>query len=227
MYVFSTEQARRLLRPVGVSLEEYEAGKGTEAKFEKLLDIGAGDGGVTAKLEPLMGDVRNIFATEYSRTMRWRLGRRGYTVLGHENPFEKVNPTTQQPERSSYDLIALLNVLDRIDTPLDILQNIHASLTPSGYLLLAVVLPWCPFVEEGKRQVRPSQSLPMDGGKCCEGAKFEDSFSRLVENVLEPAGFELVRWTKLPYLCQGNLKLEYAVLHDAVMVLRKKEEQAP
>lgn len=41
----------------------------------KLLDIGAGDGGVTDKLVPLFDE---IHVTEYSRVMRFRLWRKGF-----------------------------------------------------------------------------------------------------------------------------------------------------
>ena len=40
-----------------------------------LLDIGAGDGGVTARLAPMF---TQVFATEFSTVMQWRLRARGY-----------------------------------------------------------------------------------------------------------------------------------------------------
>ncbi|EPY31722.1 DREV methyltransferase [Strigomonas culicis] len=189
-------------------------------RFKRLLDIGAGDGGVTAKLAPM---AEEVFVTEVSMSMRWRLRRRGYTVLPHENPFEEIDPATRQPRAAQYDLIALNNVLDRTDKPRTLLQDIHSALTPDGFFLLAVVLPWCPFVEAGKTQRRPTEPLPMEGGECCAGAGFEASVNRLMDNVLAPMGFELVRWTKLPYICQGNLDVAYSLLHDAVLVLRRRE----
>lgn len=189
-------------------------------RFSRLLDIGAGDGGVTAKLAPL---VDSVYATEVSMTMRWRLRRRGYNVLAQDNPFEEVDRATGERHRLMYDLIALSNVLDRTDGPQALLQDIYDSLTPDGFFLLSVVLPWCPFVEAGKGQRRPTDPLPMEGGECCKGARFEDSLNRLVGNVLLPMGFELVRWAKLPYICQGNLDVEFALLHDAVLVLRRKD----
>lgn len=36
------------------------------------------------------------------------------------------------------------------------------------------------------------------------GVKFEDHVNNLVTNTFLPAGFQLIRWTKLPYLCEGD-----------------------
>lgn len=36
------------------------------------------------------------------------------------------------------------------------------------------------------------------------GKTLEEQASFLVEKEFMPAGFELVRWTKLPYLCEGD-----------------------
>ncbi|KAH9580081.1 DREV methyltransferase [Trypanosoma melophagium] len=184
--------------------------------FDSLLDIGAGDGGVTARLQPLF---RHVCVTECSSPMRWRLWWRGYELLPENNPFQHPDGT-----RRYYDVISCLNVLDRADKPLGLLQAMRDALKPNGILLLAVVLPWCPFVEYKNEQRPPSEKLPMEGGECCRGASFEDSLQRLVDNVLIPNGFELERWSRVPYLCEGNLRVEYAVLSDAVLVLKRNEE---
>ena len=50
-----------------------------------------------------------------------------------------------------YDVISCLNLLDRCDQPLDVMHQIHSALVPeTGRLLLAVVLPFKPYVENGK-----------------------------------------------------------------------------
>jgi DREV methyltransferase len=49
-----------------------------------------------------------------------------------------------------YDVISCLNLLDRCDEPLNILRQIHSSLkSNTGRLILAVVLPFSPYVEFG------------------------------------------------------------------------------
>ncbi|KAG8340628.1 putative DREV methyltransferase [Trypanosoma vivax] len=211
MFVLSTLQAVRLL--LGREWNGDIMSCRSSPPFDSLLDIGAGDGGVTSKLEPLF---RTVTVTEYSVPMLWRLWWRGYEVLPYQSPF-----TDSSGSQRYYDVISCLNVLDRADRPLDLLCSMRDSLRADGILLLAVVLPWCPFVEDGNRQRAPSQHLPMEGGECCKGATFEQSLQLLVDKVLVPCGFQLERWCKLPYLCEGNMKVEYAVLYDAVMVLRK------
>lgn len=66
MFVFSQEQFRQLLqiRP--------------DWKGEKLLDLGAGDGGVT----DVMGShFKEVYATEVSLPMRWQLQRKNYRCV--------------------------------------------------------------------------------------------------------------------------------------------------
>lgn len=63
MFVFSIDQFRQLLQ----INQEWSA--------ERLLDLGAGDGGVTA----VMGwHFQKIYATEVSAPMKWHLQRRNY-----------------------------------------------------------------------------------------------------------------------------------------------------
>lgn len=51
----------------------------------------------------------------------------------------------------TYDLISCLNVLDRCDEPMAMLHDILESLTPrTGRALVAVVLPFKPYVEVGR-----------------------------------------------------------------------------
>ena len=67
MHVLSTQQFQQLRNHGSVS---------ASGRLGSLLDIGAGDGRVTKQLQPLFSEV---FATEMSSTMRWRLKRAGFT----------------------------------------------------------------------------------------------------------------------------------------------------
>lgn len=50
-----------------------------------------------------------------------------------------------------YDVISCLNLLDRCDDPLLLLRDIQRSLVPlTGRLILAIVLPFQPYVEIGE-----------------------------------------------------------------------------
>lgn len=63
MFVFSQEQFKTLI--------DFQS----EIKLENLLDLGAGDGQVTSKMAPFF---QNVYTTEMSTTMRWRLQQKGY-----------------------------------------------------------------------------------------------------------------------------------------------------
>lgn len=89
-----------------------------------------------------------------------------------------------------------------------------------GLFLLAVVLPFSAFVEVGTQRLPPTERLSMRGGQCHEGATFEAAASVLLENVLQPAGFKLVQFSRVPYLCRGDLRQPYYVLSDAIFVLQ-------
>lgn len=88
--------------------------------------------------------------------------------------------------------------------------------------LMAVVLPWCPFVETNTKKLPPSEPLPMAGGKCVERAHFETSLATLVSNVIIPCGLEVVAWTRVPYLCEGSAVNGYYRLDDAVLLMRRR-----
>ena len=187
---------------------------GERARGRLLLDVGAGDGNVTAQLA---GGFDKVVAVETSVPMGKRLRARGY----HASTDPAVVERPDIIGRKCYDLVMLMNVLDRADKPLSLLRALRKLIRPeSGRLLLGVVLPWCPFVEDGKHQRPPKERMPMDGGFCREGATFERSVSILAQRVLEPMGYEIEQWTRLPYLSEGDGNKEIYTLDDAVFVLK-------
>lgn len=68
----------------------------------------------------------------------------------------------------------------------------------------------------GSKGHSPSQVLDIDG------CTFESQVAALMKNVLEPVGYEILRWTRLPYLCEGDLRQAYYWLDDVVFVMRKR-----
>ncbi|KAL3663189.1 hypothetical protein V7S43_011599 [Phytophthora oleae] len=208
MFVLSKAQVQQLLH--------REQGGGS------LLDIGAGDGNVTASLASL---VDQVATTEASAPMVAHLNSRGYnSVQTCDLQHEFVQ------SRKPYSIISMLNVLDRADKPLTMLHEIRELLDPqNGLFLLAVVLPFSAFVEQGTQRVAPTEKLPMRGGLCAEGASFEIAASLLLRNVLLPAGFKLRHFSRVPYLCRGDIQQPYYVLSDAIFVLEvdtEKEESS-
>lgn len=199
MHVLSPAQASALLTPSLPTCDDRQ-----------LLDIGAGDGGVTANIAPLFS---SVFATEASAPMRYRLRQRGY------------DSSDMPPLDKKFDCVALMNILDRCDEPRSLLKDVRTKyLKPGGVVLLAIVLPWCPFVENGTRKDPPKEQMSMSGACCLDKPTFETAAGIFAERALVECGFQVERWTRVPYLCEGNTNThEYFKLDNAVFVLKVNE----
>ena len=55
------------------------------------------------------------------------------------------------------------------------------------------------------------------------GRTFEEQITSLVKDVFQPAGFTLVKFTRLPYLCEGDMESSFYMLDDFVFVLKVTE----
>lgn len=176
------------------------------------------------------------------------------------NPdLSNVNTTNEQADSAKYlkyDVISCLNLLDRCDQPISMLKKMKNSLVPNGLLVVALVLPFRPFVEYNKDN-RPTEKLfdnycEMNKSKIgsssivtsqvtsssasteetastsntcekvhkCQMSKLNCQITHLVENIFKPNGLELVKFTKLPYLCEGNLSQSYYYMIDYVFILK-------
>lgn len=69
----------------------------------------------------------------------------------------------------------------------------------------------------GSKDHKPKELLPVSG------KYFEDQIQSLVDNVLTPAGFEVVSWSRVPYLCEGDLQQSYYWLDDSIFVLKSTD----
>lgn len=193
MFVFSQEQLKQLLQ-----IEDGWRG-------QNLLDLGAGDGEVTDKMARYYSQV---YATEVSSTMVWRLQEKNYKILGLD---EWDNGTI------TFDLIGCLNLLDRCNKPMSILHSIRKVLTPGvGKAIVAVVLPFKPYVEQDSKDHSPEEKLLI------QGQNFEEQVQFFIKKVFEPAGFNVEKFSRLPYLCEGDLHQSFYLLDDAVFVLKPK-----
>ncbi|EDV25508.1 uncharacterized protein TRIADDRAFT_55668 [Trichoplax adhaerens] len=180
-------------------------GKSGDWRIPTMLDLGAGDGNITSVMAEF---VEKVSVTEVSKSMRWRLNRRGYQCV---DAF-----TWPELYPGKFDLISCLNVLDRTDRPLTLLSNIKKCLKPgNGICIIAVVVPVSCYVESGWfGSNTPSEELNVSDDN------FEECVNSLIQNVFNPAGFTVVNFTRLPYLCQGDLYENYYVLNDSIFVLK-------
>ena len=175
------------------------------SKVERLLDVGAGSGGVTRTLQPL---AEHIVTTELSRHMAERLRRAGFEC-------SELDLAEHYLPGARFDVITCLNVLDRTRRPRRLLERLRNLLNPGGRLVLALVLPYEPFFYTG-----PSTSDPLERLACAE-PEWEAAVSSLVERELLPLGFELHSVSRAPYLSFGDTARGLYQLDDAILVLHK------
>lgn len=117
-------------------------------------------------------------------------------------------------ESGPFDVILCLNLLDRCDRPNTLLRRLKSSLAPGGRLVVALVLPFSPYVEVGERgDHKPSEYLPVKGNG------LEGQIASLVDRVFAPLSLRCLVWSKLPYLCEGDLGQAYYFLDDVIFVL--------
>jgi ubiquinone/menaquinone biosynthesis C-methylase UbiE len=223
MFVFSQAMVQDLLfgERGGAMAEAISSPPASSAQFKrtlgKLLDVGAGDGGVTEQFAPFF---ESVSATEVSAQMVKRLKERGYTVF--HTPY--INAESLPGVREgSFDVVCFNNLLDRCDHPGSMLSDARRLLNPAtGRLIISVVLPFSEFVEEGTVRRRPYGALPMNGHRCSDAVSLEDSLSALLTRAIIPAGFDVISISKLPYLCRGDRVRPYYVLADAIIVCRPR-----
>jgi SAM-dependent methyltransferase len=191
MHLLSTSQAERLLM--------------RSTRGGSLLDIGAGNGDVTAAIAPLFD---RVCVLEASRWARYRLKRRGFWV-------DTYDVAKQGIRGGPYDVIALLNVLDRTELPLTLLEQIRRGMSDTTQLLLSIPLPYRPHSYRGAMSREPVERLPI------VGSNFSDALLRLVQQLLLPLGFSIARMTRLPYVSGGDAEVAMTALDAAVVVCRK------
>jgi len=173
----------------------------------KLLDIGAGQGFVTEKARSVF---KEIFTTETSSSMAKNLRKLGFVCF--EQDFGVESPE----QGNTYDVISILNVLDRCDYPLSMLKNATDVLKIDGRLIIATPLPLHHYVRMSGNSRKPREILPQT-----ESTVWEECFSHFYENVIKQNGLEIITWTRLPYLWKNGELLCFAGLDDAVVVCKK------
>jgi len=199
MFVLSSHQARMLLK-----MNEDDL-------LDNMLDIGSGDGEVSRYVTSLC---KRAILTESNKPMVDTLISKGFEAI-HCSSLQQDSIQSEGP----FSLITCFNVLDRCDKPLSLLREMHSLLKPDGLLLLTVVYPFHPFVENGTQQLVPTELLKVDN--CC----WESSVIFLVNKVFAVTGFELVRFARVPYLSEGDYNSPIYSLDSTAYVLRRREKK--
>ena len=131
LHVLSEEQLQKLFRHAG-----------RDAQARRMLDIGAGVGGVTKSVEKMLSC--EVVCTEMSPAMAARLrDRQGFSAVWEED----VSDTWRQrldAGQGNFDMIMMLNVLDRTSAPHELLRAARELLSPGGVALICSPLPFKP-----------------------------------------------------------------------------------
>jgi len=162
--------------------------------FENMLDIGAGDGNVTSQFKDIIKG--KITCTEASPNMINVLKNKGFD--------------TQEDISGDYELIGLLNVLDRCDKPISILKSIQKI--KKKFVIISIVLPFRGFYTEGLNK------LPQIEKVIGSYKEWEESVHRLSRLFLD-LGFNIEKISRLPYLSEGNFKSNMYSLDTAIFIL--------
>ena len=169
----------------------------------RLLDVGAGDGRVTAELATHFAETETV---ETSRQMVKRLRERGFRC--HEVDLARRKDVAQGP----FDVVSLLNVLDRSLYPRRLLEACVERLGPGGALVLSTPLPLRQHVFVAGEAVDAEERL---GDR---HASFEAALKALIEDVLEPSGLDVRRFARAPYLSRGDYATALYALDSALIV---------
>merc|ERR1712037_11334 len=199
MFVVSKEQLMKMLPDVYAENPDH--------KFKNWIDLGAGDGGALIRGPSLMTE--KMSTTEICPVMRKRLEWRGFTVEDTDN--------WDQTE-TKWDVISMLNLLDRAAYPDMFLDKAYDALAPDGILIIAIVLPYRPYVERGGTIANKPYA---DVHKFISPSrKYVDQVDRFIKAV-EKKGFKHTTWSSVPYLCEGDRTIGYYSLKDTIIVFRK------
>ena len=166
-----------------------------------LLDVGAGAGYVT---EGARGWFDEILCTETSGPLRRRLQRRGLAVSAADLTTETLG--------RGFDVVSAFTVLDRTARPLTLLRSLVRHVRPHGRLLLSIPLPAAPHVHVAGGTIAQAERLPSLAQSWETGAR------ELSELLLLPAGLEVERLARCPYLSRGDAHAPLYVLDAAVWV---------
>ncbi len=203
MHVLSTEQWTALLR-FALRTESESSSLFVGETPPSLLDIGAGRGDATGELSPLFSQVT---VTETSKHMAKRLRRQGYECL--EEDISKRDDL-----RSRFGAVSLLNVLDRCARPMSLLSTARQAVKPGGLLLIALVVPYKPFVYEQGQPQAPLERLAISS------EVFEIAAAEFVANCLLPLGVTPLVLSRTPYLSGGDAQAPLYELDDLVVIGR-------
>lgn len=186
---------------------------GTSSHFPRALDVGAGRGEVSRQLWPLCG---HLWVTETSQVCRRQLEQGSFQVWPHE-----LGSAGATKERGTFDLVSMLNVLDRCQEPRALLDGARGLLRDGGWFLMAMPLPYLPAVLDGPGVKRPAleERLLPPVRDVSAVANWETDKIQLLE-LLPRHGLQPAVYSRVPYLSGGDAFDAPEILDDIVLLAR-------
>ena len=210
VHLLDTDSARKVL----LLKEDGE-------RHNSLLDVGAGNGDVTDCLSGLFEG--NVAAIEVSASCRFALKRR-------RSISRVLKDMSELDTKERFDVISMLNVLDRCDCPKTMLHSAHTFV--QKYLLVSAAYPWVPFsIESGdvlsKWRLGKTKRTFFNDQDLVDASSFEEFINRCETHLFSDTSFEIESISRVPYLCQGTQEVhpEPYELDCALFVLRKSDEK--
>eukprot|EP01063_Lacrimia_lanifica_P017912 TRINITY_DN24895_c0_g1_i1.p1 TRINITY_DN24895_c0_g1~~TRINITY_DN24895_c0_g1_i1.p1 ORF type:complete len:460 (+),score=177.37 TRINITY_DN24895_c0_g1_i1:66-1382(+) len=200
LYLFSTEQVKDLMSD-------------RADPVESVLDIGAGSGDITAVFQDVLKDA-SFTATEVAQPLKRDLEKKGVAAFVIDRP----QPQWMGGREEGFDLVLLLNVLDRCASLTRLLDDAVARTNPGGRLIVSLPLP----MRQAQHRLGAAQELlwPPPFNKPCAWEHAAAWFANLI---LDRYGgvLKLTRLVRAPYISNGPASAPISVLDAGVFVLDK------
>lgn len=208
-------------------LERLFAAAGIAVPLPRVLDVGAGEGHVTAALRPLCA---SLLAAETSTGCARRLRRGGLAAAVWREDVAATAPMRKAAGEADFSLVSLFNVLDRCAAPRRLLRACHTLLPESverdGWLLLSTPLPFCAsfYGWRSRWSGEPLEALGLEAGEpeADAGAVWAAQARQLLEDVLPSLGFAPKVVSRVPYLTAGDAFEPCLELDDLVVLAKKR-----
>ena len=224
LYVASEQQLQALLQRTKYTGRGREKATETEIEIakENLLDVGSGTGTETKKLRNVL-DVR---MNEDVTCLENSISRKKILI---SHGFKTATSFDQLPGTTLFTHASLLNVLDRCDSPHDLLSLTIQKLTKNGILIIGTVLPFRGKVYVGKRWTKWGRTAsrqptsPFDVRVVPTGiaGTFEDRLVMFLDAIYRHhPTLKLRQWTKLPYVSSGDTYYTHYTIDMALMVFQ-------